>query len=266
MQPFFLEASSGRLFAIQFGPADARAAVLVVPALCEEMNRCRQTVSQFARRAADRGIATLIVDLYGTGDSDGEFGDATWAIWRDDLHAAIDWMSAQQLPEPHLLAVRAGCLMASELATSSVHQFSSLILWQPVPTGKAVVRELLRMRIAGELAAGGGGGLAELRAELDGGSAVETGGYELASELALPLETVNLARSDAALPDCLWLEISGGTTPVRPLASNITKQLQEGGSVVALEQVTDPPFWSTAETTLGNATVAASLNFLDGRL
>jgi exosortase A-associated hydrolase 2 len=265
MQPLFLQANSGRLFALLYGPANARASVLIAPPFCEEMNRCRQTINRFARQAAREGIATLQLDLYGTGESEGEFGDASWKTWQDDLLCGLNFLHDQGLPKPSLLGIRGGCLLASELVRQQPDRLQHLLFWQPVPAGKSVVTELLRMRVAGGLTGNvSGPKLNELRAQLQVGEAVETGGYELADDLALPLESVNLKDLQPPLPNLDWLEISGSAAPVRPVAKAMIDGLNSAGASVTLHQIVDPSFWSTAETTVGKATIQASLELLAG--
>jgi len=266
MQPVYLQANTHRLFALLYGPADAHTSILIAPPLCEEMNRCRQTVNRFARQAAQAGIATLQIDLHGTGESDGEFGDASWQTWQDDLLCGLDFLANRGLPKPTLLGIRGGCLLAGELVQRDPDRLQQLLFWQPVPTGKSVVTELLRMRVAGGLTGNATGPtLNDLRAQLEAGKAVETGGYELASNLALPLQAANLKDLQPPLPHLDWLEISGSATSVRPVASTLVDGLASAGSSVALRQLSDPPFWSTAETTIGQATIQASLELLAGQ-
>jgi len=266
MQPLFLQANSRRLFALFYGPANARASILIAPPLCEEMNRCRQTINRFARQAAHDGIATLQLDLYGTGESAGDFGDASWKIWQEDLLCGLNYLRDQGLPKPSLLGIRGGCLLASELVRQQPDRLRHLLFWQPVPAGKAVVTELLRMRVAGGLTGNESGPkLNDLRAQLQAGEAVETGGYELAKDLALPLEAVNLKALQPPLPHLDWLEISGSAAPVRPVAGAVIEGLTSAGASVALHQIADPSFWSTAETTIGAATIQASLKLLAER-
>ena len=85
--PLFIDGTAGRLFAIYLAPAPEaprRGAVLYLPPFAEEMNRSRRMVLLQARRMVELGYQVLIVDLYGTGDSEGDFADARWAIWRAD--------------------------------------------------------------------------------------------------------------------------------------------------------------------------------------
>src|SRR5689334_9630124 len=82
-----LAATDGaRLFAVHW-PAAApslRQAVLVLPPFAEELNKCRPMLAAQARALAAAGLDVLLVDLFGTGDSDGEFVEARWERWQQD--------------------------------------------------------------------------------------------------------------------------------------------------------------------------------------
>lgn len=260
MQAFFLQADSRRLFTVLHGDRDASRSALILPALFEEMNRCRQTLSRFARLAADAGIATLNIDLFATGDSAGELADSRWETWVDDLLHGLDWLEARGFARPTLLGVRAGCLLAGELLRARPDCAEGMLLWQPVPNGQAVVTELLRMRAV----AGGdrGPGVRELRARLAAGETVEAGGYALTGTLASALGDASLQTLPAPLPEIRWLEIAAAGNPPRPVARQLVDRLRGAGARATLHQVADPPFWSTAETTIGQATIDLSLRLL----
>ena len=100
LEAFFLNGSAGRLFALLIRPNGSQAApvsrsVLYCPPFAEEANRTRRAAVLLGRRLADIGVASLIVDPYGTGDSEGDFSDARLSIWQDDLGIAADWLSEQ---------------------------------------------------------------------------------------------------------------------------------------------------------------------------
>ena len=80
-RPLLLPGAQGPLCAWYYSPAPGlapRGDVLVLPAFAEEMNRCRAMVALQARAWSAQGVGTLVVDGFGTGDSAGEFADATW--------------------------------------------------------------------------------------------------------------------------------------------------------------------------------------------
>lgn len=84
--------------------------LLFCPPLFEEMNRCRRLLALTGAALADRGVATLLPDLPGTGDHPTALADVTLEDWRAALAAvAAQWRAS------HLLAVRSGVLIAASL-------------------------------------------------------------------------------------------------------------------------------------------------------
>ena len=96
-EAFFLpipSLSGGQRFCV-YHPAQGgvmRGQVLYVHPLAEEMNKSRRMAAQQARALSTAGFAVLQIDLLGCGDSSGDFGDATWSAWIDDVLAACHWL------------------------------------------------------------------------------------------------------------------------------------------------------------------------------
>lgn len=267
-EPFYLEHADHRLFSLACRPGGASASrgVLVCPPFAEEMNRSRRTVRELCGALAASGLLALSTDLRGTGDSSGEFGDARWSDWLADLGAALAWLGRQGCTQVSLVAVRAGALLAADLLRERPGSIAALALWQPVLSGKAVVTDLLRARVAAAATTGASETVARLRERLAAGEPVEAAGYALAPGLATALEGAELGAAAAArLPPTLWAEI--GAAPAAPLrvpAERLLGALRDAGAAVTLARPADPPFWSTTETTVGRASVAATVAFLAG--
>src|SRR6187551_2330352 len=109
-----------RLLVVSHRPVDrARGAVLLVPPFAEEMNKCRRMLTLVARDLAARGFVTVLPDLFGTGDSDGEFAQSSWSRWQADLARVCSLVEEQGTRVVAVVAVRTGCVLASEVAASS---------------------------------------------------------------------------------------------------------------------------------------------------
>jgi exosortase A-associated hydrolase 2 len=264
--PFFMDRPGGRLFAIATAVTGRRPgpAVLVCPAFAEEMNRTRRTLHLLGEALAARGVAMLNVDLHGTGDSAGDFDDSRWETWLDDLRAGLAWLRVQGCEPINLLGVRAGALLAWELLRSGGEPPGKVVLWQPVLTGKAVITDLLRARVAAAASSSARETVAELRGELEAGRAVEAAGYSLAPQLAQALDRAAVsADTGTALPGVCWIEIASDEhSAIRPAAVSAVESLRRAGATVDLRRERDPPFWSTTETTTGRDTVAATVRAL----
>lgn len=108
----YVQGSRGKIFILLRQPPRPKSAVLVVPPFAEEMNKSRTMLTRLSRALALRGVATVVPDLYGTGDSEGDFAEASWEIWQDDLQCASAWCMSRGIAVSGLLAIRFGAALA----------------------------------------------------------------------------------------------------------------------------------------------------------
>jgi exosortase A-associated hydrolase 2 len=251
ISPMFLDGANGRIFALQFCPTSPpRAHIIFLPPFCEEMNRCRHLVSDQAKRFANDGYSCLILDPYGTGDSEGELAHASWAAWHTDVMTAVQWCQ-EQYPAPYILwGLRLGALLALDVAATHTGQFSKLLLWQPVTNGKTYLTQILRARIA-YLA---GNELPpetteEMRINLQQGKTVEVAGYVLGGQLAGDIDKLSASNfSSLSGVDIQWLQQTA--RPEEPPASAVKKfidQLVSQGNHVQTTLFQSPLIWQLSE-------------------
>jgi exosortase A-associated hydrolase 2 len=220
-----------------------------------------------ARRLAERGVPVLILDLTGSGDSSGDFSDARWDLWLEDVALGLTWLQTQA-PVPRLLwGLRLGALLALEAARRS--HVRGLVMWQAIPSGRDHLTQLLRIRVAGEMLSGARTGVETLRRTLADGTPVEIGGYEIHPALAAALDDRTLATlSVPNLPVC-WLTIAADAS--RPLPSSsqeAVKALGRAGMLVSSEVVEGPEFWNwkAADIVECPALLAPTERFVDSVL
>jgi exosortase A-associated hydrolase 2 len=147
--PQFIQGGAGQVFTLYFPSVTTpRGAVLYLPPLTEEMNRCRSLVSTQARNLARLGYAVLLLDYYGTGDSAGELKDASWSVWHEDITAASLWLAQKTKLSITLWGCRLGALLAAEAAGRAPDLYKKLLFWQPVIDGKLYLTQFLRLRVA----------------------------------------------------------------------------------------------------------------------
>jgi exosortase A-associated hydrolase 2 len=237
----------------------ARALVLYIHPFAEEMNKSRRMAALQARALAQSGFAVLQIDLTGCGDSSGDFGDATWQGWVNDVVAGCHWLR-QRCPAPvapdasppplWLWGLRAGCLVAVD-AAMQLDEPCNFLFWQPPASGKPVLQQFLRLKVAGDMLSGQSKGVMEaLRQQLASGSSVEIAGYMLAPELASGLEQANLARPPPGTDrqQVLWLELSNReAATLSPMALKSTDQWEQAHYRVHSSVVQGPAFWQTTE-------------------
>ncbi|MDL2353690.1 MAG: hydrolase 2, exosortase A system-associated [Pseudomonadota bacterium] len=262
--PFFLAADPGQRLCIYYPPADGpcRGAILYVPPFAEEMNKSRRMAALQARALSALGYGVLLIDLYGCGDSSGDFADARWDIWKRDLACAHRWLQ-QRLPAPvSLWGLRLGALLALDYAAEPVAPVHALALWQPVQSGKTMLTQFLRLRVANEmLNEGGQAGTSTqaLRAQLHAGATLEIAGYALAAPLALAIDALEMSALTPRGVKVDWFEAVGGAgQAVPPGAARVAQGWQAAGADFALHALPCPAFWSAQEITECPALLAAT--------
>lgn len=270
-EAFLLPIAGEARFCLFHPAADAarlRGAFVYVHPFAEEMNKSRRLAALQSRFLANAGIAVLQLDLYGCGDSAGEFADATWSGWVGDVIAAANWLRERTGCEPSLWGLRAGCLLAAQ-AAEQMGCVASLLFWQPVVSGSQHLQQFLRLHVAGKLtgrAAADRTGTSDLRATLAGGVAVEVGGYRLSPAVASGLDAANLAPIRGAASRVAWLEVAASDPPELTPASNARIEAwRNAGHEVVARAVSGLAFWQTQEIAECAALIEATRAVLEDR-
>ncbi|WP_425254680.1 hydrolase 2, exosortase A system-associated [Janthinobacterium sp. NFX145] len=250
--PFFLPASGGQRYCLLHLPPPGQAArggIIYVHPFAEELNKSRHVAAAQARAFAASGYSVLQIDLFGCGDSSGDFNEARWDIWHNDLHLACAWL-AQRVDGPLTLwGLRLGALLALDFASRAPLPLARLLLWQPELDGRRSIDRFLRLRLAtGMLAGGTQEAPGQARATLAKGEPVEVAGYLLAPELAHAIDGVSASALQPAVPELpvYWLDYQATEqtcAPVPPLA----RQWREQGAAVHVASFGDGPFWQSGE-------------------
>lgn len=269
MQPFFLAGRDGQRFCL-FYPASgtrARGAVLYIHPFAEEMNKARRMAALQSRALAAAGYDVLQLDLLGCGDSSGDFADASWPAWREDVLQGCRCLRERSAAPLILWGLRAGCLLAAE-AAAELPETADFIFWQPVVSGRQHWQQFMRLKMAGELASGQAKVVGDqLRQQLAAGQPVEIAGYGISSALAAGLEHAELMPLAGRNTRVVWLETSLRDEPtLAPVAQKCIDQWQSAGFTVDARIVRGPAFWQTTEIEEVPELVAATLAALEGRL
>ena len=244
----------------------ARGAIVYVHPWAEEMNKSRRMAALQSRAFASAGYTVLQIDLLGCGDSSGDFADATWDAWVDDVVRACRWLRAKVDAPLWLWGLRAGCLLAVD-AAAKLDSMPSLLFWQPVMSGKATLQQFLRLKTAASLFNGTSAEApSDARQELAAGRAIDIAGYRLAPALAAGLERASLAPT-LTPTRLLWIEASTRDEPVLLPPSRATIEHWRGaGHEVDALAVKGPAFWQTVEIEDAPALIDASLEALGARI
>lgn len=267
---FFLPTRNGSLFCLYHAPQGPvqRGQVLHLHPFAEELNTCRRVSAQFARALAEEGFAVLQFDMYGCGDSEGDFGEATWATWRNNAQDALAELR-QRAGEPTeaaplwLWGVRSGALMSANILqdmTAPCH----VLWWQPVVSGQQVLQQWLRLDAAKAWLGQGPSGKALSPSEqLKQGQTVYVAGYPITPALAQSLTAATLqtgvpaVRADTRL---LWMDLTASESDeLPPAVTRHARIWQNADWSVTTHALACAPFWQQFGDSDAPALAQASL-------
>lgn len=253
LQPLFITGTRGRLFCL-FAPAESvrREVFLFLPSFAEEMNRCRVMAAMQARSLAARGFGCLLLDYHGTGDSDGDFADATWEQWKNDALTAYHWLVSQGYEQVVLWGVRVGALLAAELAHQERQYFSRIILWQPVLDGQTFLTQFFRIRLAMLMDRGEPKETTQqMRQQLRQGINLEVAGYIITPEFAEALDAKKLSAYQKIEVPVHWFEaVIDADTGFSLSSQKLITAWQQCGTKVDTYTYQGPAFWQLHEREL----------------
>lgn len=203
-----------------------------------------------AKKFSDLGYSCMILDPYGTGDSEGELADASWETWHADAMTAVQWCEQKSSAPVVLWGLRLGALLALDLAAAHPGKFRKLLLWQPVINGKTFLTQILRARIAYL----SGNDLPpetteQMRSSLQQGNRVEVAGYVLGGRLASDIDSLKVdALESLNGVDIHWLQQT--SRPGEPVTSAVQKAidgLASQGNTVEVTLFQSPQIWQLSE-------------------
>ena len=245
----FLEHQGRSLFYLLLRPIDlpARGSILFLPPFAEEMHKSRSVVSSQARRFAAEGYNVLLLDLSGCGDSEGDFVDASWGLWRADALAGLDTLSSVSDAPLMVWGLRTGALLACDVSAHAP-SLSHLLLWQPVLNGEQHIDQFLRLRVLSR----GLMGPAQfdrksLWGELRAGHSLEVAGYELSARMALEMARLRLQDMPPSC-DVTWYEIGHNTRAGLAMGcENVLQRWRNESVKVTVSSLRGEPFWRVVE-------------------
>ena len=266
LRPYFLESKSGRVFIQSFVPDITNNEVVIfVPPFAEEMNKSRRMMALLGQQLASNGVHMLIPDLYGTGDSEGDFSEANWDIWLDNLGQIIQGLSQDGKVSISLVGLRMGCLLIHDfLQTKSALPIHKVVFWKPVIFGQQMINQFLRLRIANSMMSGTKETTASLRENLHKDGVLEVAGYGLNVSLISSLDEKRLLADnfDESI-DWSWFEVVANDNQPTPLASSkLVAALNNRHIPVRIQNIVGESFWSNQEIAEVAALITATCDVL----
>lgn len=214
------------------------------------MNKSRRLFTLQAQTLCDAGFAVAVFDLFGTGDSEGDFGDASIDIWKNDCEDVLTFLHEQGFSHCIPLCVRFGALLLDHVLHVSKLSIHHAIFWQPVTSGAQSLNQFLRLQSAANLMSDEAGpSVSDMQSTLKSGTPVEVAGYTISPELfgqsqALKLDALDVTR----LGRIDWFAVAGSVDAPMPAAA--TRHAQswiEKGLKVNSRIIEGAQFWAATE-------------------
>lgn len=252
---FFLNAGDRALAATGLLPHAPRGAVLLALPPMEERKGALPVCLALGRELAARGIAALLVDWSGCGDSEGDFDSTPPRAFEEACEAALAWLERSLPLAPRaLLGVRAAAPVACRVARTHP-ELAGLVLWSPV-AGPDFLRQLMQRRMVNDMVAYGKArdSRAALETELRDGRFVDMDGYAVTGAFYAWAQSLSLEPT----PLPTWLATGGhDEKAAAALASQVPALTQS-----ALRY---PPFWNTVGHVDVSALVRETADWLAAR-
>jgi uncharacterized protein len=145
MTPLFFGTHDKQLLGLHHPPESddgtARAVLLCYPG-AQEFLRTHWAFRRLAAALARGGAHALRFDYFGTGDSAGDTRDGTVEQWLSDIAtAAQELKDLSGAPRVSVIGLRLGAALAA-LATAGGLEVDTLVLWEPIVSGRTYLDEL----------------------------------------------------------------------------------------------------------------------------
>lgn len=245
----FISSEQGNIFITQFGEIAGDTAILCLPSITEEMNLARAVVAKQAQDFANKGVPCFVLDYCGTGDSEGEFEQATTDLWLEDMLAAGEYLQQKGIAKIILWGIRFGALLVLS-HQEKLHQQLPIIrqvLWKPVTHGKLFAGQFLRIKQANAMmnkASGQGEGeKINWREHILEGNDVEVSGYLLTKTMLQSMESLQISKDFQPLSPLDWFELAAKEPT--PLTKRLSAPWDD--AIANVHCFDCPPFWQVPE-------------------
>ncbi len=149
----FFQNGHYKLFGFLHHPIKVKAskALILCPPFGEEKQESHRVLVNLAKKLSENGVMVFRFDYFGTGDSEGEWQQATVNNWISDIFAAINFLTANySVAALGLFGLRFGGTLAA-LAAEKDSSVNFVILWDPIVNVEAYLYKCLRSNLAAQM-------------------------------------------------------------------------------------------------------------------
>ncbi|WP_199610393.1 alpha/beta hydrolase family protein [Flocculibacter collagenilyticus] len=247
LQGHFLPSIHGNLFVTQIGDisADQDTAILCLPSIVEELNLARAVVAKQAHYFAANQIPCFILDYFGTGDSAGEFEEATCDIWLDNIIETAQWLMAEHNVKKIILwGIRFGGLLmfAHQQKLHDILPITHQLVWKPITNGKQFAGQFIRIKQSNAMMNNTGEKI-NWRNQVLAGEHVEIAGYQLTANMLNSIEALKVDQTLTLGSPLAWLDLA--TEELGPAVARYQDSWQTQHAT--FNTLKTGPFWQVPE-------------------
>ncbi|MEM1230334.1 MAG: alpha/beta hydrolase [Pseudomonadota bacterium] len=228
MNLFYFGPRAAPLFGVEHPPAQRRSrrsGIVIAPPMGTELMRSHRALRQLATGLAKEGHHVLRFDYYGTGDSSGDCEEGQFAVWRDNVAAAVEELRERaELDEVSLIGLRLGAALIAQ-ASADIPDIRRLTLWDPIIDGAAYLEDRIRTDSVYEAAEGHDEKTAQRLAD---GETIGILGIAMSAALRCDLTALSVAGYTEAKAEHVDLIVSSEYDQVAALKAALGEQHQLG--------------------------------------
>jgi len=262
-----IEVDGTRMYGMAHLPDEAKAGIVFCHPFAEERKSGYRAMVLAARALCEAGFAVLRFDYRGTGDSEGEFQDATVSTREADIAAAMAQLAELSgCDRIGLLGLRLGSLFAARVAEQR-GDVSFLVMWEPVTNGKSYFMADLRKKLIKEMMTAGKG--SAKREEIveslkDPATIIDFDGYLVSGAMYGELEPLDLLKQFGGhKAPTLVVQISHNANISKP-NERLRDAYAEAGVDLTIVPVVEEPFWNRIDFVACPNLIAATREWLEG--
>ncbi len=181
----FFEVDGAHLYTVLHEVAAPVARILLIGAFASQRHYSYLPWVRWARYLASRRLEVLRFDYRGTGESTGQFEQATYADWHKDVRALTQWLNSRSPAAPLILhGLEMGAILAGKVFDEGCGDL--LLLWSPPDNANHALRSTLIRWVAIEQFFKVGDermSASEYICNLESGSSLEVEGYTWTQQL-----------------------------------------------------------------------------------